>query len=239
VNKSLEQLIQISNFDSQISLFGPQIKAQKEKLKQFTALANKLQKSVNERLEVISESKSKKSKNNIHLDELRTKLDKNAIKMDSIGTAKEAKALQLEEEIAREQITFTNDEISRLDNIIELKESELVDLQEKLAQEEETVKLLDESISKEIALLDTKRDEISEKRNKILLQVDQKVLSFYQKIKRWAKDTAVVPVKKQACYGCFMKISDKTYSSVVAGNDIVACPHCGRVIYKDLEEQSE
>ena len=33
--------------------------------------------------------------------------------------------------------------------------------------------------------------------------------TFYEKIKRWAKDSAVVPVKKQACYGCYMKINDK------------------------------
>ena len=42
LNKSLEQLIKISKFDSQISSFGPKIDAQNEKLALFMAQANKL-----------------------------------------------------------------------------------------------------------------------------------------------------------------------------------------------------
>jgi predicted nucleic acid-binding Zn-ribbon protein len=237
VNKSLEQLIKISKLDNQISSFEPQINAQNEKLQQFMALANKLKSEVQEAQTIITDATTKKSKNNIHLSELNAKIKDVAKKMDSISTQKEAKALQLEEEIAREQISFTNEEIVRLDNIIELKESTLIELSEKLAIEEETVKELDIAISQEINTLDTLRGEVSSKRENILASVDVKVLSFYQKIKRWAGDTAVVPVKKQACYGCFMKLSDKVYAGIIKSNDIIPCPHCGRVLYKDIEAE--
>jgi uncharacterized protein len=236
LNKSLEQLVQISKFDSQISSFTPQINTQNEKLQQFEAIANRLKSDVAQRDEAIEEAISKRGKNNAHLEEQKSKLKDTAKKLDSISNQKEAKALQVEEEIAREQITFTNTEIDRLDNLIELKRSELIDLEKSLAEEEETVKLLGESVSKEIEILNVQRDEVSQKREDIISKVDTKVLSFYQKIKRWAGDTAVVPVKKQACYGCFMKISDKTHSAVLKAEEIVACPHCGRVIYKEIEE---
>ena len=68
---------------------------------------------------------------------------------------------------------------------------------------------------------------------------DNKILTFYEKIKRWAKDSAVVPVKKQACYGCHMKINDKTYAEVIKAEEIINCPHCGRILYKDNEELVE
>ena len=58
-----------------------------------------------------------------------------------------------------------------------------------------------------------------------------------KKSKRWAKDSAVVPVKKQACYGCYMKINDKTYAEVIKAEEIINCPHCGRILYKEDEEQ--
>jgi hypothetical protein len=51
------------------------------------------------------------------------------------------------------------------------------------------------------------------------------------------KDSAVVPVKKQACYGCHMKINDKTYAEVIKAEEIVNCPHCGRILYKEDEAQ--
>ncbi|WP_373408154.1 zinc ribbon domain-containing protein [Campylobacter hyointestinalis] len=76
---------------------------------------------------------------------------------------------------------------------------------------------------------------VYEQKDKLLLEMNQKVLTFYEKIRKWAKNTAVVPVKKQACYGCFMKINDKTYANVIKSEDIVTCPHCGRILYKDSE----
>ncbi|WP_373408077.1 C4-type zinc ribbon domain-containing protein [Campylobacter hyointestinalis] len=32
-----------------------------------------------------------------------------------------------------------------------------------------------------------------------------------------------------------MKINDKTYANVIKSEDIVTCPHCGRILYKDSE----
>jgi uncharacterized protein len=66
--------------------------------------------------------------------------------------------------------------------------------------------------------------------------MNQKGLSFYQKIRRWAKNTTAVPVRKQACYGCFLAINDKTYSDVIKGEEITTCPHCGRILYIEPEE---
>jgi len=66
--------------------------------------------------------------------------------------------------------------------------------------------------------------------------VPQKILSFYQKIRRWAGNSAVVPVKQQACYGCFMKINDKVYAEVIKSDEIVMCPSCGRILYMPDED---
>ncbi len=66
--------------------------------------------------------------------------------------------------------------------------------------------------------------------------MNSKIYAFYEKIKRWAGVTAVVPVKRQACSGCNMKISDKIYSEVLKAEEIITCPHCGRVLYIEEEE---
>lgn len=87
-------------------------------------------------------------------------------------------------------------------------------------------------------VLEKDRMSVYDKKTKLVGEMNQKVLSFYEKIRKWAKNTAVVPVKKQACYGCFMKIYDKTYLSVVKDEEIVTCPHCGRILYKEQEEQN-
>ena len=72
-------------------------------------------------------------------------------------------------------------------------------------------------------------------REKTIREIDQKILAFYEKIRVWAGNSAVVPVKKQACYGCHMRLNDKTYADVIKGEEITTCPHCGRILYIERE----
>lgn len=237
MNKYLEDLVKLSKFDGKISSFEPQIENEKEKLATFVEIAEEIKKNINETYAQIDDVKSKRTKNNIHLAELKSKLDDISKKGAVVNTEKEIKALQLEEEIAKEQISFANEEIERLDKLSAIKDEELKELQERLAEEENGIKDLQVAVDNAIEEINKERNVIYQERAELLANFDNKILTFYEKIKRWAKDTAVVPVKKQACYGCFMKISDQTYAEVIKSDEIINCPHCGRIIYKEEETQ--
>ena len=236
MNKYLEDLIKLSKFDTSISQFDPKIENQKAKLATFVETAEAIKVGINSTYLEIDDLKSKRTKNNIHLAELKTKLENIAKKNKDVNNEKELKALQLEEEIAKEQVSFANEEIERLDKLTAAKEEKLKEFQEKLKVEEEDIKEIRVVVEDTIAQINNERNEVYAKRSELLSQFDNKILTFYEKIKRWAKDTAVVPVKKQACYGCFMKINDKTYAEVLRGEEIVNCLHCGRILYKGEEE---
>lgn len=235
MNKYLEDLIKLSKFDTAISMFEPKIENEKAKLATFVETAAAIKESINAIYLEIDEVKSKRTKNNIHLGELKTKLDNIAKKNKDVHNEKELKALQLEEEIAKEQISFANEEIERLDNLSKSKEVVLKELQEKLSAEEEDIKEIQVAVDGTIEEINKERNVVYQDRSELLEKFDNKILTFYEKIKRWAKDSAVVPVKKQACYGCYMKINDKTYAEVIKAEEIVNCPHCGRILYKEDE----
>ena len=235
MNKYLQDLIKLSKFDTAISMFEPKIENEKAKLATFVETAASIKASINSIYLEIDDVKSKRTKNNIHLGELKTKLENIAKKNKDISNEKELKALQLEEEIAKEQISFANEEIDRLDNLTKNKEITLKELQEKLAVEEEDIKEIQIAVDNTIEDINKERNVVYQERSELLEKFDNKILTFYEKIKRWAKDSAVVPVKKQACYGCYMKINDKTYAEVIKAEEIVNCPHCGRILYKEDE----
>ena len=237
MNKYLQDLIKLSKFDTAISMFEPKIENEKAKLATFVETAEAIKASINSIYSEIDDVKSKRTKNNIHLGELKTKLDNIAKKNKDVHNDKELKALQLEEEIAKEQISFAKEEIDRLDNLTKSKESVLKELQEKLSSEENDIKEIQVSVDGTIESINKERNLVYQDRSILLEKFDNKILTFYEKIKRWAKDSAVVPVKKQACYGCHMKINDKTYAEVIKAEEIVNCPHCGRILYKEVEEQ--
>jgi len=235
LNKHLEQLVKLSSFDKDIVNFDPKIKNEEEKLKAFTQVVTKLTDDVEKLYQIIDDAKNKRIKNDIHLKELSSKLEEIAGKHKLAKNEKEVKALQLEEEIAKEQVSFANEEIARLDSLAASKTEELEGLKKELAEEEESVKELKEAIDKNIAVLEKEKNTVYEEKSVLVSTVDSKVLSFYEKIKRWAHESAVVPVKKQACYGCHMKLNDRFYTEFIASSEIMTCPHCGRIIYKENE----
>ena len=237
MNKYLQDLIKLSKFDTAISMFEPKIENEKAKLATFVETAASIKASINSIYLEIDDVKSKRTKNNIHLAELKTKLENIAKKNKDVTNEKELKALQLEEEIAKEQISFANEEIDRLDNLTKNKEVTLKEFQEKLSVEENDIKEIQVAVDTTIEEINKQRNVVYQERSELLEKFDNKILTFYEKIKRWAKDSAVVPVKKQACYGCHMKINDKTYAEVIKAEEIVNCPHCGRILYKEVEEQ--
>ena len=231
MNKHLEQLVKLSQFDKEIVNFEPKIENEQAKLKAFSQTVEELAEQKDKLYSTIDDIKNKRIKNDLHLKELSDKLESIA------GKHKVAKTEKLEEEIAKEQISFANEEITRLDNLIETKNEELETLSKELGEEEESIKELKETIDKNISELEGQRTKVYENKSILVSEIDTKVLAFYEKIKRWAKETAVVPVKKQACYGCHMKLSDRFYSEFILSDEIKTCPHCGRIIYKPEDEE--
>ena len=237
MNKYLEELVKLSKFDAKISAFDPRIESENEKLAAYVNVAEEVKGNINTLETEIEDITSKISKNNMHLAELKTKLEDISKKHSAVKTEKELKALQLEEEISKEQITFANEEIIRFDILSTAKEEQLKEFQAKLSEEEASIAELKVLVDGNIESISKERNEVYEDRSKLLENFDNKILTFYQKIKRWATDAAVVPVRKQACYGCYMKINDKIYSEVIKSDEIVNCPHCGRILYKENESE--
>ena len=237
MNKYLEQLIELSNLDKEIDDFAPRI-AKVEKTLKLSLDKEKELKSQTEVFQAdIADAKLKKAKNEAHLAELSAKLKDFTKKSALVKTAKEIKALQLEEEIAKEQCDFANEEIARLEKIIDLKQNSISALQEKIAQAAAEAEKIKETIDSQIHAIEEERKNVYKAKDELVSDMSHKILTFYQKIRKWAGNSTVVPVKKQACYGCFMRINDKTYASVLKQDDIVTCPHCGRILYKEIEEE--
>ena len=168
--------------------------------------------------------------------ELSQKLEETAKKSGEIKTEREMKSLQLEEEIAKEQVTFANEEIARLEKIIQNKEEQIEAAKNSLVELESNLEAVKADVDKTLEVINKERQDVFVEKEKLLSDINQKGLSFYQKIRRWAKNTTVVPVEDQACMGCHMLISDKIYADVIKGEDIVTCPHCGRILYVEISE---
>ena len=238
MNKYLEQLVLLSKIDQEIDSFEPKMESISKTLKDAENKIAKFNVELNNLENEIQDVENQNVQNNAHISEFSAKIKELSKKSGAVKTEKEANALKIEEDIAKEQLDAANDEIVRLDKILENKELFKKELLEERAKEEQNLDEIRVSISSQMDGLEKERMNVYTKKTKLVAEMNQKVLSFYEKIRKWAKNTAVVPVKKQACYGCFMKIYDKTYLSVIKGEEIITCPHCGRILYKEQEDQN-
>jgi predicted nucleic acid-binding Zn-ribbon protein len=236
MNKYLKELVELNKYDKKLAELVPLEASIKRPL---TNLENKV-KTLTTKFEKLEEEIKnlilKKSKNELLISELKDKLNQIAEKTAKVKTAKEAKALTLEEELAKEQIDSANEEIEKFENQVELKKEEKEEIKKEIKNLEAEIVIVQNEIQSKLDTLEKQKQTIFENRDKLIKKMDQNIYKFYEKIKKWAGNTAVSPVKKQACMGCFMKINEKTYTDVIKGEDIITCPHCGRVLYIENEE---
>lgn len=237
MNKHLEQLIELSHVDKEIDAFEPQIEEANLQYDALLATKNSITNEINALKQEIKDEQIKKHKNELHLAELSAKLEENNKKSNEVKTEREMKSLQLEEEIAKEQVSFANEEIERLEKLIDHKQSKIDELEAKVAEIDGTLEGVKADVDVKLARIDEERKEVFARKEALVGAMNQKGLSFYQKIRRWAKNTTAVPVRNQACMGCYMAISDKVYSDVIKGEEITLCPHCGRILF--LEPSSD
>jgi len=237
MNKHLEQLIDLSLIDKEIDAFEPQIEEANLQYDALLATKNSVMNEIATLSGEIKDEQIKKQKNELHLAELSAKLEENSKKSAEIKTEREMKSLQLEEEIAKEQVNFANEEIDRLEKLIAHKQAKIDELTAKETEIEGKLSGVKADVDVKLAKIDADRKVIFAKKEILVAAMNQKGLSFYQKIRRWAKNTTAVPVRNQACMGCYMAISDKVYAEVIKGEEITTCPHCGRLLY--LEPNTE
>ena len=231
MNKHLNELIELSKIDRAIDSYTPQLEAANKKVAKVEKKINAAQAELDTLNASIVENDARVKTFEEQLTMLNEQLASNVKKSKDITTEKEMKALSLEEDIAKEKMTFANEEIERLQNINETTKSLLDEASEKVKALTEEFTAMNEVVSVERAEIEQSKGKLFVEREKLSRNLEQKVLAFYEKIRIWAGNTAVVPVKKQACYGCYMKLNDKTYSEVIKADEICNCPHCGRILY--------
>ncbi|NOZ90578.1 MAG: hypothetical protein GXO60_04740 [Epsilonproteobacteria bacterium] len=236
MNRHLEELIELSKLDKAIDDFTPIIEAAQKKLARRTQKRDEIAERIDLLKESIDDANSKIASFEEQIKALNEQLALGVAKEREVKTEKEMKALQMEAELAKEKLKFANEEIDRLNDILEKKESELEELNKELEKANEELEKVSAEVSTKMASIEEEKAKLFATREKKTMAIDQKILSFYEKIRLWAKNTAVVPVRKQACYGCYMKLNDSAYAEVIKSEDICTCHHCGRILY--LEPQT-
>ena len=237
MNKHLEELIELSKLDKSIDDFTPLIETAEKKLARRAEKRDNVLEKIAELNETVEKAKISVNSYEEQIKALNEQLTLGKAKEKEIKREREMKALSMEAELVKETLTHANEEIERHQIIAESKEKEIVVAETELEELSAEYDKVAAEVSEKLSSIDADKAKLFAIRETKTMAIDMKILAFYEKIRIWARNTAVVPIKKQACFGCYMKLNDSTYSTVIKSEDITNCPHCGRIIY--LEPQTE
>lgn len=240
MNTHLNELVVLSALDKSIDDFNPLIEAAEKKLARKVTKRDKISEKIEAINTQIKDATTKIASYEEQIKVQNEQMTQGLSKMDAVKNEKELQALQVEEELAKERVVFANEEIERQNGVLEVleKELELANKEfEKIDAETAKVSL---DVSGKLTSIEKDKAKLFAERERKTIAIDQKVLAFYEKIRVWARNTAVVPVKKQACFGCYMKLNDSAYAELIKDETIKTCPNCGRIIHLVLQkEESE
>lgn len=95
----------------------------------------------------------------------------------------------------------------------------------------------EEAVNQDVAELDRRMAGIEEqlagleaRRTELLQNVPEDMLARYERI-LMRRDCALVPVNAGICSGCHMKLPPSVNQNIMKREDMVACDHCGRLLY--------
>ncbi len=238
MNQDLKNLLRIQEFDRRVAYLEEELQKidqKEEKILEVISIKEDQIRSAKEEKEEIEKDKAFKEE---LLNDVIENLKKLETKLNSATTEKQMQAVNIEIDIAKTNKNVLEEKIVSLEESIEEKEKDIKELEDRYAQLQKT--LADHKVK-----FDARRKEINEEIEKIKAEkeslldtIKPELLKKYERLNRWTKGTSIVPVKQGACYGCFMKVTPQILATLEETEEIVYCPNCGRMLYKEDKETS-
>jgi predicted nucleic acid-binding Zn-ribbon protein len=174
------------------------------------------------------------SKKNIEISESETLIKKYEDQQKNVRNNREFDSLSKEIEYQRLEIELYNKKIKEFLVQIEEKKAVIVESETTLSDRQSDLdnkkSELDEIIS------DTQKEEegLYKKSEKVGSIIEERLLTAYKRIRSNARNgLAVVPVKRDACGGCFNQIPPQRQLDIRSRKKIIVCEYCGRILVDD------
>lgn len=161
------------------------------------------------------------------------KIEKYKEQQFQIKTNKQYDALTREIDLAQVRITAFQKEM----DIVEGKATVAKQDIEKLTPEVEELKKELQERQAELDLVNKEHEDeelkLKHEREKLVVRIDKNDLRLYERVRKAMGGKAVVPVRRNACGGCFKRVTPQAAVELRKNSKVMTCEHCGRMLVSD------
>lgn len=173
------------------------------------------------------------------LDDKNTLLKKYDQQLFSVKTNKEYKAMLAEMDLAKAEISTIEDRMLEVMTDIDYVKGEMVSADQTLRDEEAKVSESKRELDAELENVQRDLKDRDQQKQALIPGVDEDLYRLYEKIRK-AKTNGpgAVPIKNDSCSGCFMQIPPQVVNELIAGDRVITCQSCSRILYwpENVEE---
>lgn len=195
-----------------------------------------LKKLADEEKTALDALKKDKAKKDLDLKEGEDHIVKCNVRLNSVKTNKEYEATLKEIEEQKNKNSDIETEILLLLDRIDQEEAKLAEARKKLESQEKEIESRKGELAKKLERAKAALPAEEKKRAELLPQLRPDVLDNYQWLQGRMGARVLTRVIDETCQSCFRKVPSQMYNEVLAGNTLLTCPGCNRImVYRETE----
>ncbi len=181
----------------------------------------------------VKESKISRERADNEIIEIAAKVEKYKGQQMNVKSNRQYDALTREIEIAQQKSIQLQKGMEGAENRLQTSRTDADALKEQLEVLGEELKERQKEL-KEVNKEHEKAElALNHQRQKISVRLEKEDLDRYERIARAKGGTAIVPVKRNACGGCFSRVPPQKILELRKNAQIYLCEHCGRILVSD------
>tara|TARA_B100001250_G_scaffold229974_1_gene197401 strand:- start:1544 stop:2299 length:756 start_codon:yes stop_codon:yes gene_type:complete len=166
--------------------------------------------------------------------ELIKKYEKDQMK---VRNNREFDAINKELEFQKLEIELADKKIKEFDVINSEKKGVIDDAKSKIKEKEGRLDDKKKELDEIVKQTSEEEEKLLKKRTRINKKIEQRLLDAYERIRLSSRNgLAVVSVERNACGGCFNRVTPQQAVEVDNKKKIIACEHCGRIFIPSEED---
>ena len=160
-----------------------------------------------------------------------TLVEKYTAQQDNVRNNREYDFLKKEIEFQDLSIRLCEKRIKEFTEQETAKKNEVETSKTALAERRAILQEKKEELDEIVAETRQDEDKLREKAKKLELQIDERLLTAFKRIRKNARNgLAVVYIQRDACGGCFNKIPPQRQLDIKLRKKIIVCEYCGRIM---------
>lgn len=231
MHPEVEKLLKLQEADLQIQHYNGRIELLPKQLAALEAKLNGTLESLESNKQQIAKVASDRKKLEGNIQDLEQKNSKYRGQLTDVKTNEQYRALLHEIEFNEKEVRKIEDDILVLMEQDEALRKESQALQQRLQHEKALVdsekKAAEAEVTKDQEIL----VELQRQRETIMQSVDAAVLNTYRQISKFRKGVALARATQDSCQVCHVRIRPHMVSQVMAGEQIITCDSCNRILY--------